>query len=38
MLARRGQLAEFPDCGHAPFIEDGARYREVVLDFLRSLN
>ena len=36
-LARRGQLAEFPECGHAPFIEDGPRYREVVLDFLRSL-
>jgi non-heme chloroperoxidase len=37
-IARRGQLAEFPDCGHAPFIEDGPRYRAVVLDFLASLD
>jgi non-heme chloroperoxidase len=37
-LARRGQLAEFPECGHAPFIEDGPRYRQVVVDFLRSLS
>jgi pimeloyl-[acyl-carrier protein] methyl ester esterase len=36
-IARRGKLAEFPDCGHAPFIEDGPRYRQVVLDFLGSL-
>jgi pimeloyl-[acyl-carrier protein] methyl ester esterase len=37
-LARRGRVAEFPQCGHAPFIEDGPRYREVVLEFLRSLD
>ena len=37
-LARRGQLAEFPECGHAPFIEDGPRYRQVVVDFLQSLS
>ncbi|MGL6223108.1 MAG: alpha/beta fold hydrolase [Steroidobacteraceae bacterium] len=36
-LAKRGTAVEFPDCGHAPFIEDGPRYRQVLLDFLASI-
>jgi pimeloyl-[acyl-carrier protein] methyl ester esterase len=31
------QVVEFEACGHAPFIEDGERYREAVLGFLGSL-
>ena len=37
-LARRGTAVEFEDCGHAPFIEDGPRYRKVLLDFLASIH
>ncbi len=37
MFARRCQLVEFSQCGHAPFIEEGPRYRAALLDFLRSL-
>ena len=36
-IARHGRIEEFADCGHAPFIEEGPRYREVVLGFLSSL-
>ncbi len=36
-LARRGSAVEFEDCGHAPFLEDGPRYRKVLLDFLASV-
>jgi pimeloyl-[acyl-carrier protein] methyl ester esterase len=36
-LAKRGSVAEFEDCGHAPFLEDGPRYRKVLLDFLASV-
>ncbi len=36
-LAKHGSVVEFPDCGHAPFIEDGPRYRKVLLDFLAKL-
>jgi len=36
-IARRGQLADFPDSGHAPFVEEGPRYRQVLLDFLATL-
>lgn len=36
--ARHGRVEEFPDSGHAPFIEEGPRYREVVLNFLGSLD
>jgi non-heme chloroperoxidase len=36
-LARRGSMAEFEECGHAPFLEDGPRYRKVLLDFLASV-
>lgn len=35
--AKRTTLVEFPDCGHAPFLEDGPRYRAVLLDFLGRL-
>jgi non-heme chloroperoxidase len=37
-MAKRGQLAEFPESGHAPFIEEGPRYRDVVLRFLSQLH
>jgi pimeloyl-[acyl-carrier protein] methyl ester esterase len=36
-LAPRGRLAEFEDCGHAPFLEDGPRYRRTLLEFLGSI-
>ncbi|MEN3977031.1 alpha/beta hydrolase [Emcibacter sp. SYSU 3D8] len=36
-LAPLGRLAEFPECGHAPFIEETARYGEVLLEFLAEL-
>ncbi|MCC5810902.1 MAG: alpha/beta hydrolase [Ectothiorhodospiraceae bacterium] len=35
--ASNGRVEEFPDSGHAPFIEEGPRYREVVLKFLDTL-
>jgi len=35
--AKHGSVAEFPECGHSPFLEDGPRYREVLLEFLRTL-
>lgn len=36
-LLQKGRLVEFPDCGHAPFIEDGDRYRSELLAFVGSL-
>lgn len=36
-LAKRGSVVEFEECGHAPFIEDGPRYRQVLLDFLAKV-
>ena len=33
-LAPRGRVAEFENCGHAPFLEDGPRYRAMLLEFL----
>ncbi|MCU0974773.1 MAG: alpha/beta hydrolase [Steroidobacteraceae bacterium] len=36
-LAKRGSVVEFEECGHAPFIEDGPRYRSVLLDFLAKI-
>jgi pimeloyl-[acyl-carrier protein] methyl ester esterase len=36
-MARHGRVVEFADSGHAPFLEEGARYRAAVLDFLSSL-
>ena len=35
--AKRGQLVEFPDCGHAPFLEVAPQYREALLQFLQNL-
>lgn len=36
-IPKRGSVVEFEDCGHAPFLEDGPRYRRVLLDFLAKL-
>ena len=36
-LAPRGRVAEFENCGHAPFLEDGPRYRTTLLEFLGTL-
>ena len=36
-LAPRGRSAEFENCGHAPFLEDGPRYRKILLEFLGSI-
>jgi pimeloyl-[acyl-carrier protein] methyl ester esterase len=36
--AKRCKLVEFENCGHAPFIEEGPKYRAALLDFLNSLN
>jgi len=30
----RARLAEFPECGHAPQVEDPARYNETLLAFI----
>lgn len=35
--AKNATVVEFPECGHSPFLEDGPRYREVLLDFLRKV-
>jgi pimeloyl-[acyl-carrier protein] methyl ester esterase len=32
------KLVEFENCGHAPFVEDGVRYREALLGFLASIH
>lgn len=36
--AQNCKLVEFENCGHAPFVEDGARYREALLGFLASIH
>jgi len=36
-IARRGRVVEFAESGHAPFVEEGARYRAVLLEFLSTL-
>jgi pimeloyl-[acyl-carrier protein] methyl ester esterase len=36
-IAKHGRVAEFAQSGHAPFLEEGTRYREVLLDFLESV-
>jgi len=36
-LARHARVVEFAESGHAPFLEEGARYRAVLLDFLAAL-
>ncbi len=35
--APNGRLVEFPGCGHAPFLEDGPRYRDELVSFVNSL-
>jgi non-heme chloroperoxidase len=37
-LAPKGRLAEFAESGHAPFIEEPARYGTLLLDFLAELS
>lgn len=37
-LAPRGRQLHFPDCGHAPQIEDFERYRDGLLAFLNELD
>lgn len=37
-LLRRGRLVAFPECGHAPFLEDPARYRDELLAFVDALH
>ncbi len=36
-IAPQGRLVEFAECGHAPFVEDGPRYRRELLDFMAGL-
>jgi len=36
-IAKRGKVAEFEQSGHAPFLEEGPRYREVLLEFVSRL-
>jgi non-heme chloroperoxidase len=35
--APQGRLAEFAECGHAPFLEEPERYAATLLDFLAGL-
>jgi len=37
-LAKRGRAEEFAQSGHAPFLEEGPRYREVLLGFMQGLS
>ncbi|GIX29770.1 MAG: hypothetical protein KatS3mg124_0242 [Porticoccaceae bacterium] len=34
---RKGRLCEFPECGHAPFLEAFPRYRDELLHFLADV-
>jgi non-heme chloroperoxidase len=36
-VAKRGQVEEFESSGHAPFLEEGPRYRKVLLEFVGGL-
>jgi pimeloyl-[acyl-carrier protein] methyl ester esterase len=36
--AMRGQLVEFPECGHAPFLEVPSQYRDALLNFLERVH
>ena len=36
-LLQQGRLVEFPECGHAPFLEDGDRYRAELIAFVDGL-
>jgi non-heme chloroperoxidase len=35
--AKRGELVEFAECGHAPFLEVPEKYREALLAFLERI-
>jgi non-heme chloroperoxidase len=35
--AKHGQLVEFAECGHAPFLEVPVKYREALLKFLNDI-
>ncbi len=35
--APEGSLESFEGCGHAPFLEEGERYREVLMRFVEGL-
>jgi pimeloyl-[acyl-carrier protein] methyl ester esterase len=36
-MAKRGELVEFPGCGHAPFLEDWPAYKAALFQFLHSI-
>lgn len=36
-LLQNGRLVEFPECGHAPFLEAGDRYRSELIGFVDGL-
>ena len=36
-LLQNGRLVEFPECGHAPFLEDGPRYHSELIGFVDGL-
>jgi pimeloyl-[acyl-carrier protein] methyl ester esterase len=36
-IARHGTVVECAESGHVPFLEEGPRYRQVLLDFLDSI-
>jgi len=37
-LLQNGRLVEFPECGHATFLEDGARYHSELIGFVDGLD
>jgi non-heme chloroperoxidase len=37
-IAKQSSIVEFPDSGHAPFLENGPQYRQALLQFLASLD
>lgn len=37
-IQQHGELVEFEDCGHAPFIEDFPRYQAELSRFLNNIN
>ncbi len=36
-MAKQGRIVEFMESGHAPFIEEGPKYRGELIAFLNSL-
>jgi pimeloyl-[acyl-carrier protein] methyl ester esterase len=35
-MAQRGRVSEYAECGHAPFLEDPARYQRELIEFVNS--